>query len=144
MQMKTSNPASICNHDNYRIFYFGNIIHTEHLLIGFVVKGKVDTLCTHFISYWRQQMQESQAVLDQEPSLYFRVHLRPFIVSKMNMNKNSSKLSVTGHYLQYNNYLLWQDVFPLLNKSQWYPLILKELVIQTPNVNFLLKYHRHY
>lgn len=66
MQMKTSNLASICNHDNYRIFYFGNIIHTEHLLIGFVVKGKVDTLCTHFISYQRQQTEESQAAFKTE------------------------------------------------------------------------------
>lgn len=66
MQMKTSNPASICNHDNYRIFYFSNIIHTEHLLIGFVVKGKVDTLCMHFISYRRRQIQESQAVFKTE------------------------------------------------------------------------------
>ena len=66
MQMKTSNPASICNHDNYRIFYFSNIIHTEHLLIGFVVKGKVDTLCTHFISCQRQQIQRSRAVLRME------------------------------------------------------------------------------
>jgi len=44
-----------------------NVIHTEHLLTGFVVvKGKVDTPCTHFTSYWRQQLQGSRAVAEIE------------------------------------------------------------------------------